>query len=107
MTSAAGEREPFDQYADQFTVSLSPFGANISFGLREAHPTPGRAQQSVPLGTMRMSIEHLKTMTFMLRKQVMNFETETGLHVGVPSNVLNQLGIAPEDWNGFWGYDNN
>lgn len=95
-------REPFEEYCDAFTVSITPFGANLSFSLREAHPSTAKQPRIEHLGTIRMSVEHLKTMVMMIRRQIIQAERDTGVHVEVPSNLLNQLGIAPEDWDQFW-----
>lgn len=94
--------DSFDVYTDQFTVTITPFGANLSFGVREPHPAPGRAPQTENLGTIRMSIEHLKTMVMILRRQILVVEGQTGIKAEVPRDILNQLQISPEDWDAFW-----
>ena len=94
--------DPFDLYADAFTVTVTPWGANLSFQLREAHPSPTSIQQPAHLGTIRMSNEHLKTMIFVLRRQVMLHQEGNGISHEVPTQVLSQLGIAREDWDAFW-----
>ena len=102
MPNDTAGREPFDAYADQFTITITPFGANLSFGVREAHPSTGRAPQSEHLGTIRMSVEHLKTMVMVIRRQILRVEAETGIRADVPRDILNQLQISPEDWGAFW-----
>jgi len=92
----------FDAYTDQFTITITPFGANLSFGVREPHPSAGRQPQSKNLGTIRMSVEHLKTMVMIIRRQILLVEGETGVKAEVPNNILNQIGIAPDDWASFW-----
>jgi hypothetical protein len=52
---------------------------------------------------VRMSLEHLKLMTFMLRRQLMQFEQTSGVQVQVPQDVLNQLRIGREDWDEHFG----
>ena len=105
MTDETKPREPFDQYTDQFTITITPFGANLSFGVREAHPSPSHTPQSKQLGTLRMSVEHLKTMIMVIRRQILKVEAQTGIKAEVPRDVLNQLQIPPEDWDTFWrGY---
>lgn len=94
--------QPFDVYADAFLITLSPFGANVSFEIREAHPSAQRAQTTTRLGTVRMSLEHLKVMVVMMIKQVKALEEQSGVRYEVPTNVLSQLQIAPEDWDTFW-----
>lgn len=96
------DSELFDVYADQFTITITPFGANLSFGVREPHPSAGRQPQSRNLGTIRMSVEHLKTMVMIVRRQILLVEREAGVNAEVPRNILNQLGVAPDDWDTFW-----
>ena len=100
------DNESFDVYADQFTVTITPFGANLSFGVQEPHPSVGRQSQSQNLGTIRMSVEHLKTMVMILRRQILKVEGETGVRAEVPNSILNQIGISPEDWQTFWRLSN-
>lgn len=94
--------DPFDIYADAFTITVTAWGANLSFQLGDAHPSPQTIRQPDRLGTVRMSIEHLKTMVFMLKRQVQLHEQNNGVTVEVPTQVLSQLGIAREDWDAFW-----
>ncbi len=102
MTDESKRREPFDLYADQFTITITPFGANLSFGVREAHPSPSQTPQSQHLGTVRMSVAHLKTMVMVIRRQILKVERQTGVRAEVPRDVLNQLQIPPEDWDSLW-----
>ena len=102
MSDETRQRVPFDEFTDQFTITLTPFGANLSFGVREPHPSTGKVPQSVHLGTLRMSVEHLKTMVMIIRRQVMAVEAETGVKAEVAPQILAQLQVPPEDWNRFW-----
>ena len=104
MSEETSPKEPFDIYADQFTLTITPFGANLSFAVREAHPSAGRAPQSRELGTVRISVEHLKTMVMILRTQVLKVEHESGVKAEVAIPILNQLGIPLEDWENFWKF---
>lgn len=94
--------EPFDVYADAFIITLTPFGANLSFEIREAHPSPNAPPPLRRLGTVRMSVEHLKLMAMMLRNQVRAMESQSGVRFEVDTRVLAQLGIGKEDWDSFW-----
>ncbi len=104
MPDDVKQREPFDEYCDMFTVSITPFGANLSFLVREAHPSPAQAPHPRNLGTVRMSIEHLKTMVMVIRRQVLQVEHDTGVKAELPPVILKQLNIPPEDWDAFWKY---
>lgn len=94
--------EPFDVYADAFIVSITPFGANLSFEIREAHPSPNAPAPLRRLGTVRMSVEHLKVMGMILRNQVRAVESQSGVKFEVDTQVLSQLRIPKEDWDSFW-----
>ncbi|MBI4285149.1 MAG: hypothetical protein HY670_04510 [Chloroflexi bacterium] len=102
MTEDVRRRETFDEYADAFTVTITPFGANLSFSVREAHPSSNKPPQIQHLGTLRMSVEHLKTMVVILRRQILQVENDTGVKADVPLAILNQLQISAEDWGSFW-----
>ena len=95
-------RQIFDEYSDMFTVTVTPFGANLSFGVREAHPSAGRQQQTQHLGTLRMSVQHLKTMVMIVRRQILAVENESRVSADVPQSILSQLNIPQEDWEDFW-----
>ena len=69
MTGNSNDDGQFDVFADQFTITITPFGANLSFHVREPHPSTGRAPKVQDLGTVRMSVEHLKTMVMIIRRQ--------------------------------------
>ena len=97
--------DPFDIYSDVFAISITPWGANLSFQLREAHPTTVSPKQPEQLGTVRMSNEHLKTLIFMCSRQLKKFERDNGVQCQVPTQVLAQLGIAREDWDIFWQHE--
>jgi hypothetical protein len=94
--------QPFDLYADAFTVTITPFGANLSFAIREPHPNPSSPPQTQQLGTIRMSTEHLKTLIWICRKQVRQVEGQMGVSAPVPQAILNQLGVPPNEWEEFW-----
>ena len=94
--------EPIDVYADQFTVTTGAYGVALSFSLSPAHPSPGSQAPPERVATIRMRLEHLKTMTFVARRQLARYEQETGITVGVPAQALSQLQIPPEDWHAFW-----
>lgn len=97
LTSGGGGMP--DIYVDAFQVTVQPFGVNMTFSLRDPHPTSGRIVPGVELVRIRMSPEHAKIMTMMLRNQIRKYERDGGITIAVPSQVYTQLGIAEEDWN--------
>lgn len=94
--------EPFDIYSDAFSISVTPWGANMSFALREAHPSKTKPELPKHQGTVRMSNEQLKIIAFMIARQIKNYEHAENMQHHVPAAILNQLGVGPEDWESFW-----
>ena len=93
-----------DVYADQVGINIGPFGCALNFAL--SAPMPPAGGGAIPgnaVATVRMSLEHLKLMTFLLRRQLLQFEQQSGVRVQVSQDVLNQLRIGREDWDGQWG----
>jgi hypothetical protein len=44
----------------------------------------------------------MKVMTFILLRSVKQYESQTGTTVQIPNQMLNQMGISPEDWDSCW-----
>ena len=86
-----------DVYADQFTMTTSIWGTALSFAKLPPHPTPGQAPQSAPQAVVRMSLQHAKVMTMIMKKQLRSFEMEGG-EISIPPAALNAMGLSPEDW---------
>ena len=94
--------EPIDVYCDQFMVTTTAWGANLSFLVNTPHPEPTKPVPAERVATVRMSNEHLKVMAMIIVRQIKKMESDTGVKIDVDPRVLNNLGIAPEDWNNFW-----
>jgi len=102
MVEEVKRREPFDEYADQFTVSFNSFGANLSFAVSDPHsPETGQTRQSRRLGTIRMTVEDIKTMAFVLWYQIHRIEQNTGV-VEVSGEVLDEFQVPRNDWDALW-----
>lgn len=84
-------------YIDQFRVTLGPFGGVLTFGLSAPDQGPGQAQHQQDLVRIRMSLEHIKIMAMILKRQMKSFE-EQAVPVNIPRQVYNGLGLSPEDW---------
>jgi hypothetical protein len=96
--------DAIDVYSDQVAIHLGPFGCALNFSVSPPMPAAGGAGvQGHVVATVRMSLEHLKLMTFMLRRQLMQFEQTSGVRVQVPQDILNQLRIGREDWDEHFG----
>ncbi len=94
--------EPIDTYCDQFLVTTTSWGANLSFLLNTPHPEPSKPVPAERVATIRMSNEHLKVMAMIIVRQIKKMEAETGVKCEVDRRLLNNLGIAPGDWEEFW-----
>ena len=88
-------------YSDTFQVTVTPFGVNMTFGLREPHPPQNRPQQSTEKVLLRMSLEHAKIMAMVLRRQILGHERRMGAPIKLPGEVYTQLGVPEEDWPPF------
>jgi hypothetical protein len=98
--------EPIDVYSDQFQVNLGPYGCTLNFMLSSATPpAPGSVPQAERMATIRMSLQHLKVVAFVLRRQILLVERETGVKTDIPMQVLNSVQISREDWDAFWKGD--
>ena len=92
-----------DVYADQVALNVAPFGCAINFSVSPAIPQAGGMTPGHPVAIVRMSLEHMKMMTFLLRRQLMEYERGSGAQISIPQEVLNQLRIGREDWEECWG----
>jgi hypothetical protein len=95
--------EPFDEYVDQFTMTAGPYGMIMNFKKSSAKPVPpGSVQQLEDVGSIRMSLEHFKVMTFIMKRHVHEIEGQLGAEIPIGGPVMHGLKIAPEDWQKFW-----
>ena len=95
--------EPVDVYSDQFQINTGAFGCTLNFNATKSiPPAPGSPPEFNRMATVRMSMEHLKMLTYIIRRQVIKQETDTGISYVVPREVLNALHVSPEDWDNFW-----
>lgn len=95
--------EAIDVYCDQFQLSTGAYGCALNFMITQpTPPAPGTVPEAQRLATIRMSLEHLKAMTFILHRQILQQEGEARVTYEIPRVVLNALQISPEDWEAFW-----
>ncbi len=84
-------------YSDGIQVGISPFTVTLGFTVAP-QAQPG-TQVPIPVATIRMSLEHAKVMSIILRKQLKQFEQQLGREIALPHQVYQQLGLSPtEDW---------
>lgn len=95
--------DPVDVYADQFQINAGPYGCILNFLVTQRDPVAvGAVPQPERVATIRMSLEHLKVMTFLLRRQVVTYERNAAIRISIPQVVLNGLQVGREDWNECW-----
>lgn len=95
--------EPFDEYVDQITMGVNAYGIILNFRKTSAIPVaPGTSPIAVDVGSIRMSLEHFKVMAYLLKRQVNEVESQFGITIPLPPQVMNAMKIAPEDWDMFW-----
>jgi len=95
--------EPFDEYIDQFAITAGVYGISLNFRRSGPKPVaPGSMPPTDDVGTIRMSLEHFKIMTFLMKRNMDEIEGQLGVEIPLPFQVLNGLKIAPEEWQKFW-----
>lgn len=87
-----------DVYADQFVVTATVWGVNLSFLRNPPHPATGQVPQAEPQAIVRMSLEHAKIMTMLLKRQLKQYERDNGIEIAIPPQVYTGLGVSIEDW---------
>ena len=92
-----------DVYTDGVSLNIGPFGCILNFALSPAVAQAGAGAMAQPVATVRSSLEHLKIMAFLIRRQLRDYERQSGVEVPIPADVLNQLRIGREDWDECWG----
>ena len=98
--------EPFSVFIDQFQLNTSPYGATLNFMLTDPMPpSPGTPPKSERQATVRMSLEHMKVMSFIMQRSMKQYEAQTGTTIQIPMQMLNQMGISLEDWDACWKRD--
>ena len=96
--------EPIDAYCDQFNLLMGPFGCALIFSAtRPVLVKPDVRVAGDTVATLRMSIEHLKAMAFLLQRNLREYQKQTQIQIPLPEAVLSDLKITPQEWKAFWG----
>ena len=86
--------EPVAIVTDQFALNTSTYGATLNFLLSDpVLPAPGSPPKVDRQATVRMSLEHLKVMSFILLRSVKQYENQTNTTVQIPMQLLNSMGM--------------
>jgi hypothetical protein len=103
----AEEREVPDIYCDGLQIMLTPFDVVLQLTERvppTASSSPKQRHAAVEttnnvVGNVRMSLEHAKVVSILLRKVLKNREDEQHGPINLLPEMCNQLGISlQEDW---------
>jgi hypothetical protein len=98
--------EPVNVFTDQFQINTGPYGVTLNFSLSDPTPAaPGTAPKIERQATVRMTLEHLKVMSFILQRSVKQYEAQTNTTIQIPMQMLNAMGISMEDWDACWRRD--
>ncbi len=62
------EKEVPEYYSDHFMIAGGPYGAAVSFAKSPPEPGPGKTPETV--ARIRMSYEHIKTLTFVMARHI-------------------------------------
>ena len=89
--------DPDPLYTDGVQVGCAPFTVALTFTVS---PSPSRGNQApTVVADLRMSPEHAKVMTIILRRQLKEYEQQLGREIVVHPQVWQSLGLSPsEDW---------
>ena len=89
-----------DIYCDMVQVSISPFDVLLCLSQRAIVPNaPNLAAAPRQVGCVRMSLEHAKALSIMLRKGLKCYEDSVGQPIPLHPEVRSGIGISlEEDW---------
>ncbi len=92
-----------DVYADQFQLNLGPLGCALNFLVSGANPVASGSMPPIEcIATIRLSLQHVKAMTGIFQKQIVAYESQTQLFIGLPVDVLRAMQIRQEDCEALW-----
>ena len=87
--------EPVDVYSDLVAIHLGPFGCTLNFSVSSPCRAAGGGTPGQLVATVRMSLEHLKLMTFKPKNWVCDPRlTRTGTVVLLTSEVNGAISRA-------------
>ena len=91
------DAETPELYTDAVQIGVSPFGVTLAFAMQPAGQTG--TLPPIKVCNLRMSLEHAKVLTILLRKHLKSFEGNMGADIPLHPQLIQQLGISKmEDW---------
>ncbi len=83
-------------YADGVQIGLSPFTAQLTFTMAVSGIG---TQLPANVANVRMSLEHAKVLSMLLKRQLKAFEDQMQSPIHIHPQVFQQLGLSMnEDW---------
>ena len=79
-----------EYYTDSVNFMTNMYGFTLEFGVMGQHDDPPR-----PLVRIKMSPQHAKIMSLLLRKNVQEYERRIGTVI-LPEGLYNDLGISDD-----------
>ena len=98
-TPANNYDEMQEYFSDTFETHVNPWSAAVTFGMRATRETEDHRYKV----RMRMPLQLAKALAVMLLRQIRSYEQQTQTDIDLPRQVLDTLGIPPEDWERFKG----
>jgi len=99
VSLGSNDGDMLDVYADDFSLTLSPYGATLLLGQTQLGVGANRQVPPRRLVVVRMSLEHAKVMVMLVRRSLKAYETDAiGSKIALPAKVLEGLGVSEKDW---------
>lgn len=89
-----------DIYSDSVRLSVNPYGMAIAFSVLDPFGVNDPAIQTQPRAIVRMSLEHAKAMTILLRHHLREYEKATDREIPLPEGLIASLGADEKEWRG-------
>ncbi len=89
-----------DIYCDQMTMVQSIYGMTFTFGVSPHSPSMAAGGTSMaPRVVLRMSLEHAKTLSMLIHKNLKQYELEhLGDPIRIPRKQMDTMGLTDETW---------
>jgi hypothetical protein len=90
-------------YSDNFSLAVGPYGAALTFGLTHPEPAGTEGPRVYPAATIRVSLEHLKVMGWIIHRQISQYQKQFDTIVALPETALKSVDAPRDQWRSFWG----
>ena len=88
-----------DIYSDQVSLAQTPYGIALTFSISPSNPSLMGQTPPETRAVVRMSLEHAKIMTMVIRRALKQYELEhLGDPIPLPKSLLDTQKLDPSDW---------